>query len=52
VALANCLLDLGGRNRARSLLDKAAAAFASHAELGAQFKVAVGTLAQRFTRAR
>jgi tetratricopeptide (TPR) repeat protein len=52
VALANCLLDLGDRIRARSLFDKAAAAFASHREVGTQFKGAADALALRFAQAR
>jgi serine/threonine-protein kinase len=48
IALADCLLDLGDRGRARTFLQKAEASFASHPELGAQFKAPAGALAQRF----
>jgi eukaryotic-like serine/threonine-protein kinase len=50
IALANCLLDLGNRGGARSLFDKAAANFAPHAELGAQFKNPATALEQRLKR--
>jgi tRNA A-37 threonylcarbamoyl transferase component Bud32 len=52
VALANCLLDLGDRDRARSLFEQAAAAFASQSELGAQFKRPAAALARRLGHAR
>jgi len=52
IALANCLLDGGDQSMARSLLQEARAAFALHAELGAQFKNPALELAQRLTRAR
>ena len=47
ISLANCLLDLGDRGGARTLLQKAEASFVSHSELGAQFKAPAGVLAQR-----
>jgi tetratricopeptide (TPR) repeat protein len=52
IALADCLLDLGDRGRARSLFDKAAANFAPHAELGAQFKNPAAALEQRLKHLR
>jgi eukaryotic-like serine/threonine-protein kinase len=52
IALANCLLDLGDRDRARSLLSRAAAIFASHSELGAQFKNPAAALALRLKQSR
>jgi hypothetical protein len=52
IALANCLLDLGDRGRARRLLDQAAATAASHAEIGAHLKNSAAALAQRLNRAR
>jgi tRNA A-37 threonylcarbamoyl transferase component Bud32 len=47
IALANCWVDLGERGRARSLLNRAAAGFAVHAELGAHFSIPAAALAQR-----
>ena len=52
IALANCLLDVGERGRARLLYDRAAASLALQAELGAQFKNPAAALAQRLRRAR
>ncbi len=52
IALAGCLLELGDRGGARTLLQKAEATFASHSELSAQFKAPAGALAQRVRRAR
>jgi hypothetical protein len=52
IALANCLLDLGERGLARSLLGKAAAIFASHSEVGAQFKNPANALALRLKQSR
>jgi eukaryotic-like serine/threonine-protein kinase len=52
IALANCLLDLGDRVRARSLAAKAAVNFASQPEIGAQFKSPAAALARRVEQAR
>jgi eukaryotic-like serine/threonine-protein kinase len=52
VALADCLLDLGEHGVARSLLGKAAATFASHSEVGAQFKKPADALALRLKQPR
>lgn len=47
VSLAQCLLDLGQRVRARKLFDEAAASEATHANLGQQFREPLRDLAQR-----
>jgi len=52
IALANCLIDLGERGGARSFFGKAAAIFASHSEIGEQFKKPADALAQRLKRSR
>ena len=52
IALANCLLELGDRSRARSMFDEAAANFAPHAELGVQFKNPAAAVEQRLKHLR
>lgn len=47
IALADCLLDLKDRNSARQLIEQAAAAYASHSELGEHWKTPLRKVSAR-----
>jgi eukaryotic-like serine/threonine-protein kinase len=49
IALADCLIELGQRESARTLIGKAAAIEATHRELGEQFRAPLRRVAARLT---
>ena len=49
IALAECLIDLGQRDKARALARKAAAIEAAHMELGEQFKAPLRKVVARLS---